>query len=112
VNTEVANLSPVPGKSALKVALGLAVPSIEAWYLRDPSVSEAAWMQGLASGAPPYDANELKRRVYGTDRPSEALRLQRAEEEANNLASSIGVLEELFPNGFGHLSRAIKSWLE
>ena len=104
-------LRPVAGKSDLKVGLGLAVPSIEAWYLRDPSVSEAAWSQGLAGGTPPYTTNELKQRVYRTDRPSQALLRQFAENEASSLASSISVLEELFPNGFGHLSRTIKSWL-
>ena len=48
-----AQLAPVTGRSRLELAMGLAVPAIEAWYLCgvESGVSENAWRQGLASGA-------------------------------------------------------------
>ena len=47
----------------LEVAIGLAVPAIEAWYLCgvDGRVTEAAWVSGLNSGPMPYTRAGLKR---------------------------------------------------
>ena len=49
-------------------AIGVAVPAIEAWLLcgRDPTVTEAAWLAGQASGIQPYSRRDLKWQVYGT----------------------------------------------
>jgi hypothetical protein len=65
-------LPPARGRDRVWRAIGIAVPAIEAWYLcgRDATVSEAAWLEGQASGRQPYSRAELKWRVYGTDRPS------------------------------------------
>lgn len=56
----------------LKVAIGLAVPSIEAWLLCgiNPHVSEAAWINGVREGRLPYTKDSLKAEVYGTSHPS------------------------------------------
>ena len=58
----------------LKIALGLAVPAIEAWLLCDVDshVTEAAWMNGLkdSPGRMPYTKGSLKRQLYGTSHPS------------------------------------------
>ena len=41
-------LRPVPGKPAVKIAIALAVPTLEAWLRcgTDPHATEAAWSQG------------------------------------------------------------------
>jgi hypothetical protein len=93
-------------------AVGLAVPAIEAWYLcgRDTSVTEAAWLDGQASGAPPYSRPELKKRVYGTERPSLPFELQRAVEEVSRHRGDVRRLENDFPNGFGALARDLRGW--
>jgi hypothetical protein len=105
-------LKPKAGRAQMKVALGLAVPAIEAWYRAgiDPQVTESAWIQGLQSRRQPYSRNDLKRAVYGTPRPSRHLEQQRGIEEARRLAQDLNLLEKLFPNGFGSLARSVRSW--
>ncbi len=105
-------LRPVPGRVALRVGIGLAVPCIEAWLLcgRDAHVTEAAWMQGLLSKRLPYDSKALKRKLYGTDRPSLEAETRRMTEEARRLAQAISQLDKWFPNGFGPLYRDVKTW--
>lgn len=112
----ISNLRQVAGRSRLKIAIGLAVPAIEAWYAfgAEKSVSatsEAAWIIGLSrKGKFPYTKPQLKNDVYGTDRPSLALETQCATREAQRLAKDLGQLEAFFPNGFGFLARQIRSW--
>ena len=105
-------LTPVPNRAPLKLAIGLAVPAIEAWYRvgRDPQVSEAAWTVGLHTGVFPYSKNELKRAVYGTDRPPLPIEEARALQEADRLAANPGLLEEKFSVGFGTLAREVRAW--
>ena len=112
IENEVAGLSQISNRAALKTGVGLAVPAIEAWLLCgvDPHVSEAAWIQGLSSGADPYTKNKLKERVYGTDRPSLQMEKQRGKEEADRLGKDTTALETFFPNGFGPLAADIRSW--
>jgi hypothetical protein len=105
-------LRPVAGRSRLKLAIGLATPAIEAWYLCgiDPHVNEAAWINGLRSNQDPYTKGQLKQSVYLTDRPSLAVETRYAVESARRLAANIVSLERLFPNGFGSLVRDVRSW--
>ena len=102
------------GCTALKWALGLAVPQIEAWYLvgRDPHVSEAAWISGQKHGKFPYAREHLKCKVYGTDRPSLELEASRAREEAERIVrdGKLPLLEERFPGGFGALASDVRNW--
>ena len=106
------SLKPIPGRSPLKMAIGLAVPAIEAWYLcgTDSRGAEAAWLQRQAPTLGRDIRNQLKQAVYQTDRPSLALETERAVKEAQRLAQSLALLEQHFPGGFGTLLRAIKSW--
>lgn len=110
------NLPPAHGHSAgqQKVlrAVGLAVPAIEAWYLcgRDTAVTEAAWVAGQGNGAPPYTRAELKRRVYGTDRPSLPHEIRRAVQEVQRHHGDVRRLENDFPHGFGALARDLRTW--
>ena len=99
------------GRPELKVAIGLAVPAIEAWYLvgKEHEVGEAAWRVGLNNGRPPFIRKKLKEMVYGTDRPSVELATQRALEEARRIIADVRVLENAFPAGFGLMAGEIRS---
>ncbi len=105
-------ITPVPNRPAIKTAIGVAVPSMEAWYVcgRDEKVSEAAWVQGLERRAWPYTNNSLKQAVYRIDRPSLEQETNRAVEEAHRLVQNLDHLEKLFPNGFGALAGDVRSW--
>lgn len=97
-----------PGRAPLRVATGLAVPAVEAWYLCgvDPEVGEEGWRSGRSN----YDRRELKRRTYHTPRPSLPLETRRAMEEARRLAADLRLLENAFPLGFGNLAREVRPW--
>lgn len=114
VATVQAELRARQGRGPLKVAVGLAVPAVEAWYLarRDPHVTESAWIQALQARTLPYTKNELKRKVYGTDHPSLALEEECAVGLARQLVetNSLPLLERLFPNGFGTLAADVRGW--
>ena len=112
-NAVLSHVRRVPGRSLLKLGIGLAVPSIEAWYRCgvDAHVTEAAWLQGLESGTEPYSRTSLKCDTYGTDRPSLSLETTRAIEEAQRLAADLSLLETYFPNGFVPLSLEVRSWI-
>ena len=102
-----------PAQRSLKVAVGLAVPSIEAWYRVgvDATVTEAAWVQshtGLRP-RPPYSKTSLKQAVYGTDRPSLAQAVKRAVEEASRLTTQLPGLSMAFP-GFRALRDELERW--
>ncbi|MCY2926345.1 MAG: hypothetical protein NT031_13060 [Planctomycetota bacterium] len=105
-------LSPMAGREVVQMAAGLAVPAIEAWYLCgvNPAVSEQAWRAGMESGQYPYDKKQLKKLVYGTDRPSLAMETQKAVEAAHRLVADLTMLEAKFPLGFGTLATAVRSW--
>jgi hypothetical protein len=105
-------LSPVKGRSELRIGLGLAVPCIEAWYLcgKNSQVGEAIWMGALQSRKPPYTRNSLKQEVYGNDTPDIEQETKCAVEESRRLANDLQRLEMLFPHGFGSLSKEVRSW--
>ncbi|NLS91120.1 MAG: hypothetical protein GXX96_02930 [Planctomycetaceae bacterium] len=103
-----------PDRSPPRIAIGVAVPQIEAWYLvgRDPSVSEASWLNAVREGRTPYDSRQLKQRVYATDRPSIDLETARAVEESRRIVENdlLDRLISLFPVGFGTLAQTVKNW--
>ncbi len=105
-------LRPRSGRPQLKIALGVAVPTIEAWYRcgLDPHVSEAAWILGLQSGSYPYTKLHLKKDVYGMEQPLLRLETRRATEEAQRLIQNLAILESLFQTGFGALVRDVRGW--
>jgi hypothetical protein len=106
------NLPPAQGRDRVLRAVGLCVPALEAWLLcgRDTAITEAAWMQGQASGRLPYTRRELKWRVYGTDRPSLPHAMERAVFEASRHHGDLRRMENDFPNGFGALARDLRGW--
>ena len=105
-------LRPVQGRPQIKIAVGIAVPAIEAWYRcgLDPHVTEAAWIASLPSGPFPYTTRSLKEDVYETSRPSLELETRRATKEAQRLTQDLQPLEQCFPTGFGALTREVRSW--
>jgi hypothetical protein len=96
----------------LKIALGLAVPTIEAWLLCgvDSHVTEAAWINGLKQGPMPYTKKGLKQQLYGTSHPSLDVETEAMKEAASRLAENLSSLSNLFPQGFGHLQDSLKNW--
>ncbi len=102
-------LPPAQGRDRVVRAIGVAVPAIEAWYLcgRDATVSEAAWIEGQERGRLPYDRADLKRRVYGTDRPSLVLQTAVAVREAERHRRDPRRLENDFP-GFAALAADLR----
>lgn len=98
----------------LRLAIGLAVPAIEAWYLSGQpageAVTETAWHDGLASGRLPYTRRELKQRVYGTMRPALAAETVRAVAAMRRMRGDFRRLENDFAGGFGALLRDLKEW--
>jgi hypothetical protein len=107
-----AELKAVHGRKTLKIAAGLAVPAIEAWWRCgiDHHVTEAAWIRGLHTKQLPFTTVQLKKDVYGTDRPSLQLEIRRMSEEAKRLANDLRALETHFPRGFGPLAAQVRSW--
>jgi hypothetical protein len=104
-------LTEVPNRTRLKTAFGLAVPALEAWLLCGvhPHAIQAALIQRSDAGSREL-RNQLKRDVYGTDRPAQAVRMARAVDEARRLVQNLDDVERLFPNGFGAFARDIRSW--
>jgi len=112
VDDEVKKLSPVHGRKPPRIALGLAVPAIEAWYLSgsDMQVTEAAWINGMISDRLPYTKRDLKQRAYGTERPSLDLETERAVDHASRVSRDIEGHKNRFPSGFGWLWNDVKTW--
>lgn len=108
----VVQLRAMPTRSILKIALGLAVPAIEAWYQAglDSHVNEVAWSRKLAGEDVSYDKLSLKMNSYGSNKPNLEMETRAAIDAANRLASRLDMLEELFPGGFGSLKRDLRSW--
>jgi hypothetical protein len=108
------NVRPRANLPPLKVALGLAVPAIEAWLLcgTDARVSEAAWSNGLKESPQrmPYSKEDLKRSLYGTSHPSQAVKATAMSAAGKELAEKLSLLEAQFPHGFGALVRDFRNW--
>jgi len=109
---ELAALRDVPGRDRLKTAVGLAMPAIEAWYLCgvNATVTEAAWINGLANGQPPYNRDQLKRWVYGTPIPLLDRQRDMAVAQATRLSADLPLLDKWFPQGCGTMLDAVRGW--
>ncbi|MFY9225800.1 MAG: hypothetical protein WAQ98_24190 [Blastocatellia bacterium] len=96
----------------IKVAVGLAVPAIEAWYQYgiDAQASEAAWLVASKERRYSHIKQQLKKAVYKVDRPSIPLMTKCAIEAANRLANGLSDIETLFPGGFGSFAQDIRGW--
>ena len=105
-------LSKRDGRPELKVAIGLAVPEIEAWYLvgKKHEVGEAVWRVGLAESRPPFTKKQLKEWVYGKDRLSFQDKTERAVIEAKRVIRNLTEIETRFPSGFRTMAQEIRTW--
>jgi hypothetical protein len=105
-------VGPRQHQAPLKIALGLAVPTIEAWLLCgvDPHVTEAAWINGLKEGQMPYTKGSLKNQLYGTSHPSLAIETEAMKIAATRIAANLSPVENLFPGGFGSLLKDMRGW--
>lgn len=106
VRTSLARVRPLPNRVAIKTALGLAVPAIEAWYQCGSQVNEGAWSRKLGGIPVGYDKLTLKKDTYGSYQTSASA----AVEAAKQLVDKLELLERLFPTGFGSLMRDLRSW--
>jgi len=96
----------------LRVAIGLAVPSIEAWWRapHDPLITEAAWKARQRPGGAGYTKLSLKSQLYGTEDPSLASETAVLCNGAAAVAAAASVLAARFPYGFLPMLREIQSW--
>jgi hypothetical protein len=112
----VAGLRAVAGRAELKIAVGMAVPAIEAWYLcgRLPEATEAYWVGRLADGADGSQQRKhkmhLKHQAYGSHRPSLQRETRMAVEHARRVCKKIDEMRAAFPFGFGALHDDLKQW--
>src|SRR5262249_12372952 len=109
-------LKPRQVRSQLKVAIGIAVPAIEAWYLagRDRQVGEAAWKSSSQAGKRPLAKShikQLKLQVYGTERPSLERETECAVNEVRRIIGKLQAIEAAFPMGFGLMAQQIRGWI-
>lgn len=99
-------------RQPVQFAIGLAVPCIEAWWLIDTKdqVTEGQWRQGQESDSVLFRKRDLKKWLYGTDRPSRTQIIDGATDGSRRAAENLGALLEHFPLGFGTLFHQLKSW--
>ena len=110
VDEKIVRLRPIAGKKIVKVAIGVPVPAIEAWYLfgKRLSLSENIWIRRQNGENIQYDRMRLKEKT----RPSIDLETKIAETEANRIVESnlFDELEKSFPHGFGTFANEVRSW--
>ena len=104
-----------PSGFPLHVAVALAIPAIEAWLLNlgDASISEAWWqqcLQGEPRSAFAQRKRELKRRLYGTDRPSLSLMKQHISQHRRLDSQQLSRLESNFPLGLKPFLETVRAW--
>jgi len=108
------SLRPRQGCGPVKIALGLAVPTIEAWCIAgtDPHVTESAWIQALQSRSFPYSKGDLKERLYGSAKPTLVCETACLVEHVRRLVAQnqLALLEKYFPVGFGAIANEVRSW--
>ena len=107
------NSLPARQPRPLKVAIGVAMPAIEAWYQCgiDPHSTEARFARERQDHPNLYHLRrELKTKSYGVFPASEDLARRKAIEHCRRLTESLDGLERLFPAGFGMLARDLRRW--
>lgn len=106
------SLRTVPGRHPVRVAIGLAVPAIEAWYLRgrEDAVDERTWPPGASASTIRAGKLELKRQVYGSDRAGLGVMKEHAITEMTRVVTDLDALQAAFPKGFGALLGDFDSW--
>jgi hypothetical protein len=99
-------------ESPPKIAVAIAYPAIEAWFLvgRDPHIGEMN-LPSLYPGMTPASVRrKLKFQVYGTERPVGAQCLETAASQRAALNQSLPELIQRFPSGLGNFVSEIRGW--
>jgi hypothetical protein len=107
------SLKTIPGRPQVRVGLGVAPPSIEAWLLAgsDSQISEAGWTHKQQRRVTaPDEIRKLKERLSGGKTRSARAMLDATVAAAEQTAKNIAQLEQLFPNSFGPLAREVRAW--
>ena len=99
-------------RASLKIAVGVAYPCIEAWWLasRHPGLTESAWEKRTEPTNLPIRKQELKRLLYGTEYPSTKLSTEKMREAAAHAAANIDQLSPRFPFGFSGMVAELRAW--
>jgi hypothetical protein len=108
-----AALNVIPRRVELKVAIGLPVPAIEAWFQcgKDPHAAEAPILRELAEGRVLFNTRRrLKRAVYGSGPYVTGHQVDIAVREARRLAADLDTLRSRFPRGFGSFYESLATW--
>lgn len=107
-------LTLLPEKKNFRVAIGVAVPAIEAWLLCGINlhVNEATWVDKQKERRASFydDRRRLKIELYDSHIASSDTMLERSIESASRLAENIEQLEIMFPEGFGNMANEIRNW--
>lgn len=107
-------LAKLKGDKNFRVAIGVPVPAIEAWYLfgKNPQLYEATWIRKQNGEKITYNRISLKEETYGTSRPSIEMETECAVKEAKRIVENelLEELEKSFPFGFGKFADEIRSW--
>jgi len=103
-------LRPRPHQAAIRVAVGVAVPAIEARLLcaTQSHISETTWRQVLAAQSARYTARSLKIELYGSHVPGLTHETKMMIQRATELSSNLDLLSQRFPDGFGPLMQALR----
>lgn len=107
-----ARLAARPDGRLLPVAVGMAVPALEAWLLcgRDPHAAESNYRRMLEGGLQLKQIRDrLKTEVYGSARAPMRKMAEISSNEAMRLRESPELLERLFPIGFGMFASQIRT---
>lgn len=106
------SLPRVHGRPEFNVVVATAVPCVEAWLVspHDHQVSEAAWLNGEREGRYPYTRLELKRRAYGTSRPTRSLMEAAVSDFQKSVKDSLEALRRRFPMGLAEPLEAVGDW--
>jgi len=112
VEREKSRLSAVANRTGIKTAIGVAIPSMEAWYHcgLDTHVNENTWGRRLRGERVTYDRQSLKNSIYLSDRAPIFAKTQIACNAAKRLVTNLELLKEHFPIGFGCFVKDLKSW--
>lgn len=99
-----------PGYRKLQVAVGMAVPCLEAWLLQDHNVTEVAYINDFERRSKHAYRMELKNQFYGPGNLTLGRRAPIIQAKLADIATLVPFLEREFPSGFGQMAAQIRSW--
>jgi hypothetical protein len=100
------------GLQPLRIAIGLAVPTIEAWLLsrNEAGMTEANWRKSRQEKREPFSRAKLKEMLYGTKSPGIQLETEKICAHMTEIVTDLERFRTAFPGGFGPLYDEIRQW--